>query len=132
VAGQRPRSEEVLALDRRLNGSRKATGVWGKGFVVLLEDAWEAGRYAFEKPGAEKMRDMCCITARLSSPRSWLSSTSRRDDGHSDQVGRAYGEVHSVPGRFRRGRMAIRTAGPARPNSDVQIEWRFECGGAAE
>lgn len=55
--------KKLLGLDRRLNGTRVASRTWENAFVVLLEDAWDAGRYPFEKDGAETMRDKCCVSA---------------------------------------------------------------------
>jgi HEPN domain-containing protein len=55
--------KKLLDLDRTLNGMRAATRTWENTFVVLLEDAWDAGRYPFEKDGAETMRDKCCVSA---------------------------------------------------------------------
>lgn len=55
--------KKLLDLDRRLNGTRVSAQTWENRFVRLLADAWDAGRYPFEKDGAETMRNNCCVSA---------------------------------------------------------------------
>lgn len=55
--------KKLLDLDRRLNGVRTSSQRWEDAFVELLAEAWDAGRYPFEKNGADTMRGICCVSA---------------------------------------------------------------------